>query len=64
MYHFLLAFLLLIQSFHILGALMRSTSFVELFMAEALHKDFGMIFNHPMFVNPHVVFAMLSLCYA
>jgi hypothetical protein len=43
---------------------MRSTSFVELFMAEALHKDFGMIFNHPMFVNPHVVFAMLSLCYA
>jgi hypothetical protein len=26
-------------------------SFVELFMAEALYKDFGMIFNHPMLAN-------------
>jgi hypothetical protein len=52
------------SSFHILGSLMGFTSFVELFMVKALHKDLGTISNHPMFVDPHVTFAMLSLCYA
>jgi len=36
----------------ILGALMGSTSFVELFMVEVLDKDLGTIFNFLMFANP------------
>ncbi len=39
------------SSFHILDALVGSISFVRLFMAKALHKDLGMIFNLPMFTN-------------
>ncbi len=45
------------SNFHILGALIRSISFVELFVVEILHENFGMIFNLPMF-------AIFSLCYA
>jgi hypothetical protein len=50
--------------FHIFGALMGFTSFVELFMVEAFHEDFRMIFSFHMFTDPHVAFAMFLLCYA
>ncbi len=43
---------------------MGSTSFIESFMAEALHEDLGTIFSLPMFADLQVAFAMLSLCYA
>jgi hypothetical protein len=46
------------SSFHILGALMGSTSFVELFVVEVLYEDLGTISNLRM------PFVMLSLCYA
>jgi hypothetical protein len=67
LYHsisFPLGFFALDSSFYILGALVGSTSFVELFVPEALHEDLGTIFSLPMFVNPRVAFAMLLLCYA
>jgi hypothetical protein len=57
-------FLTLDSSFHIFGALVGSRSFVELFMVEVLHEDFGMIFNLPMPANLQVAFMKLSLCYA
>ncbi len=60
----LLGFLTFNSGFRILGALVGSTSFVKLFVAKALHEDFGTIFNFLMFANLHVTFAMLSLCYA
>jgi len=50
--------------FCILGASMGSTSFVESFMAEAVHEDLGTIFSLPMFADSQVVFVMFSLCYA
>jgi hypothetical protein len=31
---------------------MVSTSFIELFMVEALHEDLGTIFSLPMFADP------------
>ncbi len=49
--------------FHILGTLVGSTSFVELFVTEVLYEDLGTIFNLPVFVNPPVAFVMLLLCY-
>jgi hypothetical protein len=52
------------SGFHILGTLVGSESFVELFMVEVFHKDFGMIFNFFMFTDLEMVFTMLSLCYA
>ncbi len=39
-------------------------SFVELFVAEAFHENLGTIYSLLMLVNPHVIFVMLSLCYA
>jgi hypothetical protein len=47
----------------ILGALVGSTSFVELFVAKALHEDLGMIFSFLMFINLQVTFEMISLCH-
>jgi hypothetical protein len=49
--------------FRIFGTLMGSMSFVELFVVEAFHEDFRMIFSLPMFIDPHATFVMLSLCY-
>ncbi len=43
---------------------MGSRSFVELFMAKALHEDLGTIFCFHVIANPHVIFVMLSLYYA
>jgi hypothetical protein len=57
-------FLIPDTNFHILGALVGSTSFIELFMAKARHKDFKTKSSFPMFTNLHVAFAMLLLCYA
>jgi hypothetical protein len=37
--------------FHILGALMGSRLFVELFVPKAFHEDFGTTFNFPMVAN-------------
>jgi hypothetical protein len=51
-------------SFHILGALVRSKSFIELFMAKVLHENLGMISSLPMLVDRWATFAMLLLCYA
>jgi hypothetical protein len=51
-------------SFHILGALMGSTSFVELFVVKAPHEDLRTIFSLPTFVDPQMTFTMFSLCYA
>ncbi len=51
-------------SFHILGTLVRSKSFVKLFVAKAFHEDFGTISSLPMLVDPQATFAMFSLCYA
>ncbi len=59
-----LNFLTLDLGFHILGTQMGSTSFVESFVVKTLHEDLGMISSLPMLVDPHVVFTMLSLCYA
>ncbi len=50
------SFLTLDSSFHILGAPIKSISFVKSFVVEALHEDFGMISILPMFV-------IFSLCY-
>jgi hypothetical protein len=44
-------FLIPNSNFRILGALVGSTSFVELFVAEAFYEDFETIFNFPMFIN-------------
>ncbi len=44
-------FLTLNSSFYILGTLVGSKSFVELFVAKVFHEDLGMIFNLPMFTN-------------
>jgi hypothetical protein len=41
-----------------------STSFVESYVAKALHENLGMIFNFLMLVDPQAAFAMFSLCYA
>jgi hypothetical protein len=57
-------FLIFYSSFHILGALVGSISFVELCMVEVLHEDLGMIFSLPMLVDLQVAFMMLSLYYA
>jgi hypothetical protein len=45
-------FLIFDSCFHTLGALMGSTSFVESFVVEALHKDLRMIFNFLMLADP------------
>jgi hypothetical protein len=60
----LLGFLIFNSSFCIFGRTMGSTSFVELFVAKALHEDLGTISSLLMFVDPHVAFVMLSLYYA
>jgi len=60
----LFGFFILEFDFHILGKLLGSGSFVELFVAKALHEDLGTIFCLPMLANPHAIFAMLLLCYA
>jgi hypothetical protein len=39
-------------------------SFVELFMANALHEDLGSIFSLFMLVDHQMAFAMFLLCYA
>ncbi len=39
-------------SFHILGAPVRSKSFIELFVAKVFHEDFGTISSLPMLVDP------------
>ncbi len=44
-------FFILNLDFRILGALVGSTSFVESFVAEALHEDFESIFNLRMFTD-------------
>jgi len=54
---FLSNFLTLDSSFHILGAPIRSISFVESFVVESFHENFGMISRLPMFV-------IFLLCYA
>jgi hypothetical protein len=41
-----------------------SKSFVETFVVEAFHEDIWTIYSFLMFVNPQMVFAMFSLCYA
>jgi len=38
-------------SFHILGTLVGSKSFIELFVAKVLHEDLGMISNFLMLTN-------------
>jgi hypothetical protein len=58
------SFLILDLGLCILGALMRCRSFVESFVVKAFHEDLRMIFNIPMFTNPHATFAMFSLCFA
>jgi hypothetical protein len=50
--------------FYILGPLVGSISFIELFVAKALHEDFGRISSFFMFTNLHAAFTMLLLCYA
>jgi len=50
--------------FHILGALMGSTSFVESFEAEVFHENLTTIFSLFLLVDLQAVFGMLSLCYA
>jgi len=57
-------FFTLDSSFHILGVVVGSKSFIELFMVEVLHEDLGMIFSFPMLVDLQVAFMMLSLYYA
>jgi hypothetical protein len=57
-------FLSLDSCFHILGALMGSTSFVGLFLVEVLREDLWTISNFLMLVNLHATFVMFSLCYA
>jgi hypothetical protein len=57
----LFGFLTFDSSFHILGALVGSKSFVKLFVAKALHEDLGTIFNLIMFADLHEVFAMFLL---
>ncbi len=52
------------MGFQILGALVGSRSFVELFMAETFHEDLRMIFNFPMLVDLQTAFAMFLLCHA
>jgi hypothetical protein len=56
-------FLIFNLGFHILGAQVGSTSFVESFVAKALHEGFKMIFSFFMLADLHVVFAMFLLCY-
>jgi hypothetical protein len=46
-----------------LSALVGSTSFVESFVAETLHKDLVTIFNFIMIANPQATFVMFLLCY-
>jgi hypothetical protein len=58
------SFFILNLSFHILGTLVGSKSFIELFVAKVLHEDLGMISNLPMFTNFKTTFTILSLCYA
>jgi hypothetical protein len=49
--------------FSYFGAQVRSTSFVESFVFEALHEDFKMISSLFMLADLHVVFVMILLCY-
>jgi len=46
-----------------LGALVESISFDESFMAKVLHEDLGMTSNLLMFVDLHMTFVMIALCY-
>jgi hypothetical protein len=39
------------SNFHILGASVKSKSFIELFVAKVFHEDFGAIFSFPMLVD-------------
>jgi hypothetical protein len=57
-------FLTVDLGFHILGTPVGSKSFVELFVAKAIHEDLEMIFSLLMLVDLQVGFAMLLLCYA
>jgi len=50
--------------FYILGTPIGSKSFIESFVVKTFVEDLGTIFNFLMFTNPHVTFAMFSLCYA
>jgi hypothetical protein len=60
----LFGFLTLDLSFHILGALVGSISFIELFVIKVFHEDFRTIHNLPMLVFPHASFMIFLLCYA
>ncbi len=59
-----LGFLTLDSYFHILGALVGSTSFVESFVVEVLREDLGTISNFLMLVNLQATFcdAFVVLC--
>lgn len=61
LHHFLLVFLFLTR---ILGAPMRLTSFIESFVIEAFHENFGMISSLPILIDPQVAYAIILLCYA
>jgi hypothetical protein len=56
-------FLIIDLGFHILGALMGSTSFIESFVVEVLHEDLGIIFSFLMLADLQATFAMFSLRY-
>ncbi len=58
-------FFTLDSGFHILGAPMGSTSFVESFVANVLHEDLGTIFSLLMFANLQMdFFDVLVVLYA
>jgi hypothetical protein len=60
---FLPGFLIIGLGFHILGALVGSTSFVELFVARVFHEDLETISSLLMFIDPQAVFVMFLLHY-
>jgi hypothetical protein len=49
--------------FHILVALVGSTSFIESFMIDFFHEDLGTIFSFLILVNLEATFAMFLLHY-
>jgi hypothetical protein len=59
-----LGFVTLDLTFCILGTLMGSKSFVELFVVEVLHEDLGMISSFPMLINRYATFTMFLVYYA
>ncbi len=52
------------MGFYILSTPIGYRSFVESFVVKVLHEDLGTIVSLLMFVDPHVIFVMFSLCYA